>query len=211
MKKSSLIELSRRDLLTKVVPACALTCLTPSRIFGAESSLVGNPVQEAAHKFDKEFSFRHPVTLKQFSGRMNMEFIQLAKTLVRELGEERTLEILKAHTRNRMLALGRSGAERAGDNSFASYINIFRSPSLLETLSMEIVEDTDRVFEIKVTECLSHEIYKAADFDGKFGFASVCYGDYAWAEGYNPKIKLIRNKTLMEGHDGCNHRYVWTG
>jgi hypothetical protein len=46
---------------------------------------------------------------------------------------------------------------------------------------------------------------------GDIGYAMVCWGDYAWAEGFNPKIKLVRDKTLMEGHDRCNHRYIWTG
>ncbi len=46
---------------------------------------------------------------------------------------------------------------------------------------------------------------------GDIGWASVCFGDYAWAEGFNPKIKLVRDKTLMQGHDICNHRYIWMG
>lgn len=85
-------------------------------------------------------------------------------------------------------------------NSFRSYIDIFRQPRMLDTLTLEIIEDTDKDFEINVTECLSYDVYKAQGFAGKFGFAIVCYGDYAWAEGYNPQIKLIRDKTLMEGH-----------
>jgi len=39
----------------------------------------------------------------------------------------------------------------------------------------------------------------------------VCHGDYAWAEGFNPDIKLVRDKTLMQGDSICNHRYVWQG
>jgi hypothetical protein len=30
-------------------------------------------------------------------------------------------------------------------------------------------------------------------------------------KGFNPKIKLVRDKTLMQGHEYCNHRYIWTG
>jgi len=31
------------------------------------------------------------------------------------------------------------------------------------------------------------------------------------ASAFNPKLKMIRSKTLMQGHDCCNHRYVVEG
>jgi hypothetical protein len=40
------------------------------------------------------------------------------------------------------------------------------------------------------------------------GYAAICYPDYAVASGFNPKLKLVRTKTLMQGHECCNHRYV---
>jgi hypothetical protein len=33
--------------------------------------------------------------------------------------------------------------------------------------------------------------------------------DFGLPVGLNPKFKLIRTKTLMQGHDCCNHRYIW--
>lgn len=30
-------------------------------------------------------------------------------------------------------------------------------------------------------------------------------------QDYNPKIKMVRVKTLMKGDVCCNHRYEWTG
>ena len=77
-------------------------------------------------------------------------------------------------------------------------------------MTHEVVVDTDKVFELKVTECLTSEIFLDADA-GDIGYAYVCFGDYAWAEGFNPKIKMVRDKTLMQGHAYCNHRYMWTG
>ena len=75
---------------------------------------------------------------------------------------------------------------------------------------MEIVEDTETAFELKVSECLPAAVFRDADA-AEIGYASVCWGDYAWAQGFNPKIKLVRDKTLMEGDKYCNHRYIWTG
>jgi hypothetical protein len=36
----------------------------------------------------------------------------------------------------------------------------------------------------------------------------VCYPDYAVAKGLNPKLRLIRTQTLMQGDDICCLRYV---
>jgi hypothetical protein len=46
---------------------------------------------------------------------------------------------------------------------------------------------------------------------GDLGYAMVCYPDYAVAKGLNPKLKLIRTKTLMQGDDSCSLRYVMEG
>jgi hypothetical protein len=46
---------------------------------------------------------------------------------------------------------------------------------------------------------------------GDLGYILSCYGDYASAEGFNPKMRMIRTKTLMQGSDCCNHRYVIEG
>ena len=77
-------------------------------------------------------------------------------------------------------------------------------------LKMEILEDTETAFELKVTECIQATVFRDANA-ADIGYARVCWGDYAWAEGFNPNIKLVRDKTLMQGHDYCNHRYVWEG
>ncbi len=109
-----------------------------------------------------------------------------------------------------MLQQAKNDLKKLGKSDFKSYISIFRDPRMLASLSMEIIQDTDTVFEIKVTDCLSAESFlphKAGDI----GYAAVCWGDYIWASGFNPKIKLIRDKTIMQGDGYCNHKYIWTG
>ena len=69
------------------------------------------------------------------------------------------------------------------------------------------MEDTKTAFEVKVTECIWAKTFhdlKAPDI----GYAMVCHADFAIATAFNPKMKLIRSKTLMQGHDCCNHRWV---
>ncbi len=75
---------------------------------------------------------------------------------------------------------------------------------------MTIVEDTETAFALRVTECIWADTFLKEDA-GDIGFALICHGDYAWPQGFNPKIRMIRDKTLMQGDSYCNHRYVFEG
>jgi len=71
------------------------------------------------------------------------------------------------------------------------------------------VEDTEEAFEIRITGCLDAEVFLERDA-GALRFATVCHADYGTPEGFNPRIKLVRDKTIMQGHGYCNHRYILT-
>jgi hypothetical protein len=164
--------------------------------------------QETKHKFDEEIDRK--LTNRQLFAAQYMEYIQLAKALEKSMGKEKTIEFLKNYTQEKMLAYGKNHAERSPDNKFRTYVKTFDPARYHDSLTMEIVEDTETAYELKVTECIWATTFLAANA-GDIGWASVCFGDYAWAEGFNPNIKLVRDKTLMQGHEICNHRYVWKG
>lgn len=210
MKGLEKIGSNRRDFLFKAMPVCAATCLGASKMF-AKSAFSSNSLyqDEEVHKFDKALP-GSPMTYRRLMVVRNQSFIRFARFLQKELGEEKVIELIKKDTEERLRAQAQADLKRLGKSDFKSYISIFRDPNMLASLTMEIIEDTDTVFEIKVTDCLAAESFlphKAGDI----GYAAVCWGDYNWASDFNPKIKLIRDKTLMQGHDCCNHRYVWTG
>ena len=157
--------------------------------------------------FDNEFDRK--LTYRQFYANQYRAYIRLAKALSQDLGKDKTIELLKKYTAERMLKVGQAQAKRSPNNDFSTYVAMFRGPEgYKNTLTKEVVEDTDTAFELKVTECIWATTFLKADA-GDIGYAGVCYGDYAWAEGFNPQIKMVRDKTLMQGHDCCNHRYIW--
>ena len=73
-----------------------------------------------------------------------------------------------------------------------------------------IARKLDIIINIKGKKELKHLSIKLGDAPSQ-GYATVCFADFALPEGFNPKIKLVRDKTLMQGHDCCNHRYEWSG
>jgi hypothetical protein len=156
--------------------------------------------------FDSELDKK--LTYRQLYAVQYRAYIGLAKALSQDLGREKTIELLKKYTSERMLRMGQEQAKRSPDNTFGTYVAMFRG-GYENTLTKEVVGDTDKAFELNVTECIWASTFLKADA-GDIGYAGVCFGDYAWAEGFNPKIRLVRDKTLMEGHDCCNHRYILT-
>jgi len=198
---------SRRKFIASVIPACAITCVGSNAAFASILRAEGNLIQEQKHKFDN--NFERTLTYRQLLERQFMNFITLAKGLEKEMGKEKTIALLKNVSTEGQTDLGKRQASSMPDNSFAAYVGQFRS-GYENTLTKEIVEDSETAFELKVTECIWADTFlkaKAADI----GYAWICWGDYAWAEGFNPKIKMVRDKTLMQGHDRCNHRYLWKG
>lgn len=196
---------SRRQFFTSIVPACALACAGCSALLAQEDG----KSPEAPHPFDAEFPGK--MTYRQVIGAGYRDFIQLAKAMQAEKGNDDTLEFLKKTSSKRMFGYGQAQAAQSEDKGLRSYTEQFRDRDRYRnTLVMEIVEDTDQAFELKVTECLWADVFRKAEA-ADIGFAWVCHADYAWARGFNPKIELVRDKTLMQGAPICNHRYVWKG
>ncbi|MFH1437273.1 MAG: L-2-amino-thiazoline-4-carboxylic acid hydrolase [Pseudomonadota bacterium] len=210
MKHNQSFDANRRFFVTKIMPACALACS------GCGGAVALAPAPEAKkqvslparHKFDmpydKELTFRG-YYLTQYR-----EAVQFIKAMLNDVEKDMLFELIKTYSEERSRVFGKSHAERVPANDFKTYIDTFRDPKYQNTLTMEIIEDTQTVFEIKVSECIWASTFIELDA-ADIGYLYVCHGDYTWASGFNPGINLTRDKTLMQGHDCCNHRYSWQG
>jgi len=203
------LDFSRRRFISQVLPACSLVCLGcgGGNLLGFSPSF-SKALQKAKHKFDEEAPMK--LTNKQMVlFMMGRDHIPFLKALSAEIGEERVMDILKKQVEERGAQIGKMLAKQFGGNDFDTLKKVFspESAAFKSSLTMSITESTDSVHEIKVTECIFANVYlqqKAGDF----GWASVCYGDYAMATGFNPKVRMVRDKTLMQGDAYCNHRYL---
>ena len=140
------------------------------------------------------------------------DVVPILQTLAGELGRDRFLEAIKKAASEYGLRLGQDTACHLPCNDLAAFAASMRDPGRFakHVLTVEIVEDTPQAIEVKVTECLWAKTFRemgAADI----GYSLICYRDYADCQGFNPNITLTRSKTLMQGDDCCNHRFVWEG
>lgn len=202
--------LDRRGFLAGIVPGCAMTCLGSFALsLGATASASAAALQET-HKFDLPVdpvpSWRRLEVVKI------ARFLEFAQYLSEQMGRDRVIEILQDFQSQRNARQAIRATRRLGANDFAAFKRFYDPaiPALNRIVTMEIVENTDTVYEWRITECINTEPYLRANA-GDIGFAAACFGDYAFAENFNPAIKLTRDMTLMQGQTHCNHRYTWEG
>ena len=148
-----------------------------------------------------------PLSYKRWAQQRNMRYIGILKHLQKDIGKQKLLELLKKASYADNVALGKRLSGRI--TNMKTFAGPFRNESsgVGRTIVREIIEDNEKVFEMKITQCLTEEVFREADARD-LGYACVCHADFGLPEGMDLNIKLIRTKTLMQGHDCCNHRYV---
>lgn len=214
MKNVDHVTYHRRGFLGLVVPACAMTCLAlnglPLAASGAAQT-AGQPApQGSPHPFDANLP--RTLTWRQAFRMQNRGFALFALHLSKALGREKTVQLLQDWGGERVLVAAKNRVQQLGGNDFAALKKAFSpaAPEFANTLVFDVVESTDTVHEIKVTECLWAKTWRD-EGAGEEGHAAVCHGDFAFARAFNPKIEMVRDQTLMQGHPCCNHRYLWKG
>jgi hypothetical protein len=200
MIMNSPISLSRRKLFS-ILPAGAAGCLGCLGAARCAAQAGGPP---PAHSWTEKADMTWEDVFR-FAFQRN--FIPIMKALAAQIGNEKLISMLQATT-SEIARKGMTG-KSIPKRDFASFVAGMRSvpPLYQHALVFEMVEDTAQAFEFRVSQCLWAKAFReenAADI----GYACVCSPDFAVASGFNPKLKLIRTKTLMQGHDCCNHRYV---
>jgi hypothetical protein len=198
----------RRRFLVHVMPACSLACLCAGGVGAEEAAEPGTPRSDSQHKFEVEFEEKTSV-LKRTT-EQNRYYIEFIKTLRSELEEDELIRLLDIHTAGWGQRIGKRQAASAPDTGFQSFVANFRPPNYDQTLTLEIVEDTDKAFGLRVTECVWAKVFRDAGLGGAIGHAAICNMDYFWPPAFNASFKMERSKTLMQGDDHCNHRYIDT-
>lgn len=199
--------IDRRSLLTRTAPACAAACLGLGKFEGL-AALSGKPMVNDQHKFDVPTEMT--MTPRQRAQMMAGGPLEMMSVFREELGDAELIRLLNLFSAERGRRAGASHAANSSDREFQTFVELYRSPRMEGQMTYEIVEDTERVFALEVRECVWAEIFRAAGMDGEIGHAAVCNMDYYWPTAFNPAIKMERTKTLMQGDDICDHRYVNT-
>ncbi|UCC73181.1 MAG: L-2-amino-thiazoline-4-carboxylic acid hydrolase [Gemmatimonadota bacterium] len=196
---------TRRDFFTKILPAGTLACLGCTRLCGLFQSAYAQEADQQ-HKFlaDAEMSYADTFGFA-FAG----YYIPAMKGLQAQIGEDEFIEMLKQASMEAGRQGGENQARSVAANDLATFVTPLTDPDRFwqHALTWEIVENTDTTFGVEISECLWARTFREAEA-ADIGYAGICHGDFAWASGFNPQMRMERTKTLMQGHDCCNHRWI---
>ena len=153
-----------------------------------------------SHKFDSPAKMTYR---EAFAAHMG-SIVQTVGIFSPRIGKREALSLLKRHTENEARRQGRLAAARLGTNDFEAFKSCMKemTPLQQKTLTWEIVEDSPDRFCMKVTECLCAQAYRKLNA-GDIGYAHECSSDSAFCIGFNKKIRLIRQETIMQGSKRC--------
>lgn len=203
--KTSLL-LDRRHFLGGCISCLAGPQLLCKSAIAAPDAGVAAPVE---HKFkaDAQVSFE-----EHFKFAYAQVLIPYLNDIADEIGRKRLLKIVQTRWEEHCWKSGKKFAEDSAKPDFANFTQWARTPSRFwqHALGFSIVEDTPKAFEIKVTECIWAKVFRDAGA-ADIGYAGICNPDFATARGYSNKLRMVRPQTLMQGHDCCNHRWLWEG
>jgi hypothetical protein len=195
--------MNRREFVTRATTVCSMFCIGDGSLFALLRSGQEASSSPENHKFQKDTGMSYDDLSKFVVGRM---LVPMVGAVAAKVGIDVVQKAVLDHLQKRVAAQVKSLPKR----ELADFTQNFKSqdPFNINTWTKEIIQDTDTVFEMRVSECLWAKAFREANA-ADLGFKIICSADYVTAETFNPKIKLIRDKTLMQGHDCCNHKYIF--
>lgn len=138
---------------------------------------------------------------REIEARMVEPFI---RAFAKELGEEKTIEIVKSVVAGLAEEAGEGLAKTLGDNSLDSFVkNIMPIFSTGGGLQYEVKEVTDDMARIDIVHCAYADMYKRLGMTD-LGPILSCGRDESLIKGFNPDVEFIRKYTIMEGESYCD-------
>lgn len=196
------MELSRRSLFN-ILPAATAGCAVCAGAMKCAAQAAAGPPEAWSQKAD--------VTWEQiFRFAYQKDLIPILKSLGEQIGREKFCRMLE-DTVCGIASKGMAG-KKLPSRDFATFRSSMRMmpPLYRAALDFEVVEDAAELLEYRVKHCLWAKSFRESDA-GDIGYAMVCSADFAIATAFNPKLKLAREKTLMQGQDCCHFRYTMEG
>lgn len=128
-------------------------------------------------------------------------------TLKESHGVEVAKRTIASAVRNSSIEQAREmAAAVGGKTNMKTFIERQKLWRLSGALDIAVKEQTDTVYEYDVTRCRYAEMYREMGL-GEIGHLLSCNRDGTFCEGYDPRIKLTRTQTIMQGAPTCDFKY----
>lgn len=134
-------------------------------------------------------------------------FLDMVRILVafKERFGPDVVEVLDKLTAERSFKDGEELAKSLGSNTIEDMIQALWVSAI--PLGVEYTsEKAENSIQMKCTRCHIHDMAKELGLE-EWAYHMFCAGDPYFIEGFNPNMGFTRTKSLMEGHDCCNHYF----
>jgi hypothetical protein len=129
--------------------------------------------------------------------------------MVREIGEKQAQAILDEAISNAAIAAAKSFADKTeGGTDLTTFQDLQVLWTKDNALEIEVLTATEERFDYNVKRCRYSETYREMGL-GHIGHLLSCNRDGVFCGGYDPRIKMQRTQTLMQGADHCDFRYTF--
>lgn len=196
---------SRRQFLVETISASAMM-MGCKVVFGKDELDLIN--QEVARKYRADSGMTYE---QVFNFAFKNWYIRYMKGIEDQIGKKETLALLRK--------VGWALYEESTKNNFRDIQNrdveslitnfwepMGRSKLWSHTIPVEIVKKSASEGIVKMPQCLVAKTFRDADA-ADIGYAAICHADFAVAHAFNPRIKLTRNKCIMNGDAYCYFEY----
>lgn len=129
----------------------------------------------------------------------------LIRAFIDEFGRDRTLALVKKVIRSLSKESGQQVAKQMGGNSIACFAEGLKNWAADDAYETEVLELSGTKFFYNVKRCRYADMYKELGM-ADLGVVLSCNRDFEMVHGFNPRMNLVRTKTIMEGHDHCDFR-----
>lgn len=102
----------------------------------------------------------------------------------------------------------RFAAESKQGTSMQTFVDRSTFWRMEDALKVQVHRQTDTAYDFDVVRCRYAEMYREMGL-GEIGHLLSCQRDGSFCEGYDPKLKLQRTQTLMQGASHCDFRYTY--
>ena len=126
-----------------------------------------------------------------------------------QLGREKAEDILRVAIQNAAIAEGQLFAvsQSSPDQSpLRNFIDLFEQWKAGGALEIDVLHESDDQFDFNVTRCRYAEMYQDMGL-GHIGHLLSCNRDGTFCQGFDDRITLQRDQTIMGGASCCTFRY----
>ena len=131
--------------------------------------------------------------------------------MVAELGENTAKRILGTAVKKNAIEQGKAYADaQPTPTSLEGFHALLPQWKANGALEVQMLGESAAAVSYNVTRCRYAEMYKDMGL-ADVGHLLSCGRDGTFCTGYDPRIKLERTQTIMQGATHCDFRYRWEG